>query len=103
MFIGAFSFMVYFEDVNQSRNGHPELMHHRYIEYGRTFFWVVTIFVVAYLAWELQARGTAEDVGVPWALANIWEAIQLLSVVGFGGVLVFLGFHTKLSKIEKLK
>lgn len=67
------------------------------------FFWTVAIVIVSYLAWELHARGFGEDVGAPYALPIIAAAIQLFSVIGFGGALTFLGFHTKLSQIEKLK
>ncbi|MCL0057785.1 hypothetical protein M1N05_01775 [Dehalococcoidales bacterium] len=38
LFIGVFNFVLYFEDIKQPNDGHTELLHHKYLEYGRSFF-----------------------------------------------------------------
>ena len=100
VFIVVYNFVLYFEDIFPPQHSHRELMHHRYIEYGRTLFWTVVVILIAYHAWEMQAEVYKQ---FRTQLSDVPALLQLVSVFGAGGCLAFLAFHNKLSEIERQK
>lgn len=76
-------------------------MHQRYLEYARTFAWVLIFATIGYLSWEISA--IARSPGERF-FPELWPVsfIQLAVVVGGGGSVAGYGLHLKMTKIEHL-
>ena len=105
IYIGVFLFLQFYENVTQSSNKNIDLIHIRYLEYGRSFFWVIVIVLVSYLAWEIQIFNLNDpaEQSFPFEINKLWEALLLFWVVAVGFGIVFLGFHYNLHEIENIK
>ncbi len=100
-FIAVFYGVLYFEMVSSSISDRSrQLIHHRYLEYFRSFLWGVAFILVGYLSWEIGASDSFEKLGVPSRFSSIVGLLQLATIFGGGIVLVMYGFHTKLKEIE---
>jgi hypothetical protein len=95
-FVGTYNFVLYFEDFVPKDKPRADLAHRRYLEYGRTFFWLMLVTLIGYLTWELYAFG--------WNVSSGTLALlQMVSIFGIGAGIIVWAFHKKLRQIEELR
>jgi hypothetical protein len=93
--IMAYDTVLYFEKIIKSNTSTKELIHNRYLVYGRTAFWLAAFILVAFTAAIIQTGGLK-------AVPAMDILIPSTSIYGGGLLLVFLGFHVRLVEIEQL-
>lgn len=101
-FVGTFNFVLYFDNVSHSGEVNGELLHSRYLEYERTFFWIILITVTAYITWEFAMRGPSYFENSSASRIGLLGLLQLVIVFGNGAAIVFVAFDRKLRQIERL-
>lgn len=102
--ITMFNFILYFENKegfsSDGGSSSQALMHHRYVEYLRSFLWIAIFGVVAFLQWELQWAKAVVTPPTDFQFAVIGGLLQLSSVIGIGMCLIVYAFHVRLVEIE---
>ncbi len=102
-FILSFNILMFFEKKSDWSKGHADLVHRRYIEYFRTFVWLVLFGIVSYLGWELNAFGHSQPLPGAPQTSPIIGLFQLVCVFTLGLMLVIYAFHVRLKEIEERK
>jgi hypothetical protein len=100
VFIFSFVGILLFEELFIRSETHRSLVHHRYVEYLRSFVWLVIFGVVGFLSWEINALGRFNLPEMAPQTSAIMGLLQLISV--FSGIgFVAYAFHEKLRQIEE--
>lgn len=100
VFIFSFIGVIFFEKVQLKSEPQRNLMHHRYIEYLRSFIWLVIFGIVGFLTWEKDVLGHINLPAMPPQDSAIMGLLQLICV--FSGIgFVAYAFHVKLKQIEE--
>jgi len=101
-FVGSFDYILYFDDLSPRTKVNMELLHTRYLEYGRTLFWLILITLSAYITWEFSVIGRSDvETGSTWR-AGVLGLLQISSVFAGGGIITIIAFDRKLRQIEHL-
>lgn len=105
-FVGTFNFVLYIEDFVLKDKPRADLAHRRYLEYARSFFWLMLVTLIGYLTWELNAFGWNVPGFPPIdsdASSGTLGLLQLASIFGVGVGIIVWAFHKKLRQIEELR
>jgi len=95
-FVATFNAVLFSENASRMSSLARTLVHRRYIEYLRSFLWVVTFVLVGYLSWEITFRTTFST---PKNSSPMVGFFQLVCVF-LGVPLCVYAFHIRFTQIE---
>lgn len=100
--VSAYIYAYRYEGIDRTNQGGLTMMHRRYVEYMRSFIWVVAFILVGYFYWEVSTVKYEPVNGLTQAMHShaFLSLIQLFITVGGGITLVLYGITRKLREME---